>query len=1414
MEWKDVPIFISSTFNDMHAERDYLVKNVFPELAEWCEKRKLRLIDIDLRWGVTSADSKANNVVKVCLERIDDCRPFFLCFLGQRRGWVPNDPLRYCSDESLEQYTKNGNPMDYKKDGLHRNDEIGNDSFNEYQGLEKYEGKNAVTEMEIEHALLSPMYKIINRQKHEKNPEPTEHALFFVRENIFKSNDLSSNQRKIYLNDEVLKYGGDTQKVEDKLEEFKQKIIDSYKEKVTYYTCQWGKSIETPELLAEENGEDISKGRLIEFKANDEELKTVIINALKDAIIKKYPDREKVKQYDEAEKSSYEYAYNTDLEQQQLFIRLNAEGYIPRADITDKLNKYVDDSSNDNYFLLTAKAGLGKTMLLTNYATELTKGHKVYARFCGTSDLSSEQYSLWKSIFYQANVIIPDTLDELRNNISELLKKMAQKGKTIIVIDAINQIYGGLDMLLWLPKTLPDGIKMIISLKEDEKSMPILQNIELSADNHFPIPLFKEKKKLIENFLERYFKALDEEDKDTICNLPYSNNPLFLKILLHNLRMFGAFKQLKPEIKKYGDTPEKAFKAVLIRLEDDPAYDIINPKESVPYLFGLLSFARKGLSELELLICFKNKYPNEIETKILGTIRFYLRQVRPFMARREGRADFLYESFMLAAQAKYKKDAITLQQALSDCFLKFCDPVGDGSFDSDSNRALTEYAYHLMKSDTEKGAKLYTNIPYLTARCSHSPISGLLEEYNQLSISAKEQVHEYEKVIFRYMQILSEYKYALPSLLYLSDTNDIKTKLLQVQEKGKIKSTWLKADLLSPITSVQEESEDNSFSCKILTENELGTTSAVAIAQNADWAFYTTARGKIGVTNTQSMEPYNTVISVAPKDISSLTVSENGNYLVVGFEDETAELVKVMLNNVGLTARTIGSFPYRLPYGNSGIFAFESDNALWYQGTDGYLNRMILSENELIPEKNLFIDEDVTSLCVGTESICYSVWKKTTTTLFLLSLTGNRLLSSKEFTDNDIVIMGVSGSNFVAASMQQKPDYEIYILDSDLNIVFKESLSFPVAAFCEYDSKLVIMPRSNNSSMLFLWDYAAKTLLSVKHIFKYLSQLFVKTNNDGTFTLISNLLLTQFDIQSGQKTLSEKIIGITELNHDRIIVSINDKKEILLHNEKETVVLPNNMSPMLSMLFTDKHGLLFDNNGDGYIFQLNNIRLNGRYPDGLYFTTAAVGRDDLVYFYDKRGQLRTPSNVLENLSSYRLDYVHLYVFDNYLVVTGTTPNKMTINDYDAPIIAVFYEILPNNTLRKIGERYFPILQGLIKDICYDSQTKNIYVFFTSGKFAKYESVIYGQIQNIIEESEIFSSLHCPNSKNHFSAIVIENNLCVLSDGIITIYDAVSLKYKSELSAEEPFSQMVKDINSGKLFAIIGDNAVAEISIIN
>ncbi len=50
--WKTVRVFISSTFRDMQAERDWLVKRVFPALRQRLEHYRIHLVDIDLRWSI------------------------------------------------------------------------------------------------------------------------------------------------------------------------------------------------------------------------------------------------------------------------------------------------------------------------------------------------------------------------------------------------------------------------------------------------------------------------------------------------------------------------------------------------------------------------------------------------------------------------------------------------------------------------------------------------------------------------------------------------------------------------------------------------------------------------------------------------------------------------------------------------------------------------------------------------------------------------------------------------------------------------------------------------------------------------------------------------------------------------------------------------------------------------------------------------------------------------------------------------------------------------------------------------------------------------------------------------------------------------------------------------------------------
>lgn len=70
----------------MHAERDVLVRSVFPELRRRAAAHYLYLQEVELRWGVTEEES--NRAVELCLSEV--CRSqLLLGILGERYGLVP-----------------------------------------------------------------------------------------------------------------------------------------------------------------------------------------------------------------------------------------------------------------------------------------------------------------------------------------------------------------------------------------------------------------------------------------------------------------------------------------------------------------------------------------------------------------------------------------------------------------------------------------------------------------------------------------------------------------------------------------------------------------------------------------------------------------------------------------------------------------------------------------------------------------------------------------------------------------------------------------------------------------------------------------------------------------------------------------------------------------------------------------------------------------------------------------------------------------------------------------------------------------------------------------------------------------------------------------------------------------------------
>lgn len=132
---RQMRVFVSSTFRDMHAEREQLIKRTFPRIQKLCEARGVVWGEVDLRWGIPDEQAAEGNVLPACLEEIERCRPFFIGLLGERYGSAAS-----LSGELLERW----------------------------RWLAGYR-ERSVTELEILHGVLN-------------DPAAAEHALFYFRD--------------------------------------------------------------------------------------------------------------------------------------------------------------------------------------------------------------------------------------------------------------------------------------------------------------------------------------------------------------------------------------------------------------------------------------------------------------------------------------------------------------------------------------------------------------------------------------------------------------------------------------------------------------------------------------------------------------------------------------------------------------------------------------------------------------------------------------------------------------------------------------------------------------------------------------------------------------------------------------------------------------------------------------------------------------------------------------------------------------------------------------------------------------------------------------------------------------------------------------------------------------------------------
>ncbi|XP_052608973.1 tetratricopeptide repeat protein 41-like isoform X1 [Peromyscus californicus insignis] len=95
---KPIQPYVCSTLEDFQEERDFLANIIFPRLNDFCSPRGTYFKAVDLRWSAVKAHKSfttnlfrqysclCSQHLKLCLDCVDSCSPFFICLLGQTYG--------------------------------------------------------------------------------------------------------------------------------------------------------------------------------------------------------------------------------------------------------------------------------------------------------------------------------------------------------------------------------------------------------------------------------------------------------------------------------------------------------------------------------------------------------------------------------------------------------------------------------------------------------------------------------------------------------------------------------------------------------------------------------------------------------------------------------------------------------------------------------------------------------------------------------------------------------------------------------------------------------------------------------------------------------------------------------------------------------------------------------------------------------------------------------------------------------------------------------------------------------------------------------------------------------------------------------------------------------------------------------
>jgi telomerase protein component 1 len=614
--WKTVRIFISSTFRDMQAERDYLVQVVFPRLRERLAPYRVELIDVDLRWGVTREQAENDQALDVCLHWIDECRPFFIGLLGERYGYVPR---QHPTTTRLK--------------------------YGEVQS----ETGRSITELEILFGVLL------------NDPPMRGRSFFYFRDPDALKEVPEDLTKSIYVETDPT--------LQEKLATLKRKIRASGVPVMENYPAHWNpNAYDRPTK---------SHGRLDGLETFGERVFEQIWQAIQAE--HDLPDEPPAPApEDEAARLASEADDHERFMESRLRVYVGRgdlhNALIAYADGADPYPCLLTGPSGSGKSAALARF----VTAYEQHRDVLVIPHFIGAspRSANLRDMLRRLCLQLNDAFGNAEDV-PQEITPLVTTFRDFLARVPTDLRVLIVLDALNQLEetDRAHDVYWLPRDLPPQVKLVASCIVDPRSPEAEHDPITRAFRHRPhYPLRvadlsdADRRAIIREYPSLYAKTLDASQIDLLLSNPATANPLYLRVALEELRGFGSFEQLNDRIRalprdgladavplqagfspqvmhKVGDPLTALFVQVIERLETD------FEREVVRSVLTSLASARRGLSDRELLGLVEGL---DVAIEASASDLFpVLRQLRSYLLDRGGLLTFFHRNLLRAVQGYY-----------------------------------------------------------------------------------------------------------------------------------------------------------------------------------------------------------------------------------------------------------------------------------------------------------------------------------------------------------------------------------------------------------------------------------------------------------------------------------------------------------------------------------------------------------------------------------------------------------------------------------------------------------------------------------------------------------------------------------------------------------------------------------------